>query len=97
MARMSYLPLPDFLTIKKSSIHGLGLFTEKDIEPGVNLGPSHYLCKDGYLRLPLGGFINHSENNNLKMVRKKRFFHVVTTVYVYADQELTGNYEKWWE
>ena len=26
-----YKPLPDFLTIKESDIHGLGLFTKKDL------------------------------------------------------------------
>lgn len=29
-----YLPLPDSLTIKQSSIHGLGLFAREDLPGG---------------------------------------------------------------
>ena len=36
-----YKPLPDFLTIKKSDIHGLGLFSKKFIPEGTELGISH--------------------------------------------------------
>lgn len=86
--------MPSFLTIKQSSIHGLGLFAIEYIDEGTDLGQSHYLCKDGFIRLPLGGFINHSNDPNLKLVRKKgtRFFHAVTIKVVHAGSELTGNY-----
>lgn len=89
-----YTPLPNFLTIKQSNIHGLGLFTIKDINEGTDLGQSHYLCKDGFIRLPLGGFVNHSDNPNLKLVRKKgtRFFHAIATKFIQAGSELTGEY-----
>jgi hypothetical protein len=87
-----YAPLPSFLTIKQSNIHGLGLFTTEDINKGVDLGQSHYLCKDGLIRLPLGGFINHSNNSNLILKRNKRFFHAVTTKNIKAGEELLGNY-----
>ena len=89
-----YAPLPVFLTIKQSNIHGLGLFTIQDIEQGTDLGPSHYLCKDGFIRLPLGGFVNHSNTPNLKLIRKNgtRFFHAVTIKFIHADSELTGEY-----
>tara|TARA_X000001036_G_C20583948_1_gene767954 strand:- start:131 stop:481 length:351 start_codon:yes stop_codon:yes gene_type:complete len=62
-----YKPLPDFLTIKKSDIHGLGLFSKKFIPEGTELGISHLHNEnfpDNYLRLPLGGFINHHEMPN---------------------------------
>jgi hypothetical protein len=89
-----YAPLPSFLTIKQSTIHGLGLFTTEDIKMGTDLGQSHYLCKDGFIRLPLGGFVNHSSTPNLKLVRKKgtRFFHAITIKFVQAGSELTGAY-----
>ena len=38
-----YKPLPDFLTIKESPIHKLGLFTLEDISKGTNLGRSHFV------------------------------------------------------
>lgn len=86
--------MPGFLTIKQSNIHGLGLFTTEDIDEGTDLGQAHYLCKDGIIRLPLGGFVNHSDNPNLKLVRKTgtRFFHAVTIKVVHAGSELTGKY-----
>lgn len=41
MTEHIYKPLPSFLTIKESSIHGIGLFTKEDIQPGTLLGVSH--------------------------------------------------------
>lgn len=67
MLTNEYKPLPDFLTIKKSDIHGLGLFSKKFIPEGTELGISHLHNEnfpDNYLRLPLGGFINHHEIPN---------------------------------
>ena len=63
---MNYKPLPDTLTIKKSNIQGLGLFATTDIREGVlGIGwvkQDHF--PDGFLRTPMGGFINHSETPN---------------------------------
>ena len=52
-----YRPLPEFLTIKKSNIEGLGLFTTKYLSQDVNLGISHVYhidFEDSYVRTPLG-------------------------------------------
>ena len=66
-----YKALHDDITIKKSSIHGLGVFAIKDIPQDIVLGISHVKDKDntgryhrGYIRTPLGGFINHSTQPN---------------------------------
>ena len=40
---MNYRPLPDSLTIKTSSIEGLGLFATKTIAKNTDLGMSHFL------------------------------------------------------
>jgi len=63
---MKYKPLPDGLTVKNSSIQGLGLFATKEIENGViGIGWAKYdHFPDGYVRTPLGGFINHSNKPN---------------------------------
>ena len=69
--KTEWKPLPDFLTISESQIDGLGLFTLKDLDKGVDLGISHiYNSKfqDGYIRLSLGAFINHHEMPNCKAV-----------------------------
>ena len=57
----NWRPLPGFLTIKESTIEGLGLFTTKMLPAGTDLGITHIYdtrFQDGYIRLPLGAFIN---------------------------------------
>jgi|TARA_B110000438_G_C15558778_1_gene540199 hypothetical protein len=64
-----YRPLPDGLTIKKSPIEGLGLYATKDIEANTFIGLTHILderFENNYLRTPLGGFYNHSDNPNVQ-------------------------------
>ena len=66
---MTYRPLPKEVTIKESDIDGLGLFATEDIPQDTLLGITHILdsrWEDGYIRLPLGGFYNHSETPNMK-------------------------------
>jgi hypothetical protein len=62
----TYKPLPDSLHIGKSKIHGQGLVASEDIAVGTELGVSHYRKGDDVIRTPLGGFINHSEDPNVK-------------------------------
>ena len=74
---MTYKPLPESLTIKDSKVHGLGLFTTQDIVKGVTLGISHVYNEDfenNYVRTPLGGFINHSNDPNAKLQEENNNF-----------------------
>tara|TARA_B100000131_G_scaffold186524_1_gene179546 strand:+ start:8269 stop:8595 length:327 start_codon:yes stop_codon:yes gene_type:complete len=61
-----YRPLPKGLTVKESGIHGLGLFATENISSQTFLGESHVWSerKGGWIRTPIGGFINHSDNPN---------------------------------
>ena len=64
-----YRPLPEGLTIKKSPIEGLGLYATKDIKTNIFIGLTHVLderFENNYLRTPLGGFYNHSDNPNVQ-------------------------------
>ena len=64
-----YRPLPDILTIKKSSIEGLGLYAQEDIKTNTYLGITHILderFENKYIRTPLGGFYNHSNEPNVQ-------------------------------
>ena len=66
-----YNPLPETVTIKKSEIHGLGLFAEKDIPRETILGLTHIkhtTFPQNWLRTPLGGFYNHSDDPNCKLI-----------------------------
>ena len=90
-----YKPLPEGLKIQDSRIHGQGLFTIKLIPESRVLGPTHYEYSktEQLLRLPLGGFINHSDNPNCRVVTSEYGFHVIITERVMQpDEELTINY-----
>ena len=64
---MKYKPLPNRLTISRSSVDGLRLFAVTRIPAGTVLGCSHVRddrFSNNFIRTPLGGFINHSNNPN---------------------------------
>ena len=64
-----YRPLPDILTINKSPIEGLGLYAVKDIKANIFLGVTHIFdekFENNYIRTPLGGFYNYSNNPNIQ-------------------------------
>ena len=63
-----YKPLPNELTIKKSPIEGLGLYATEDIKKNSYLGVTHIRdeqFENKYIRTPVGGFYNHSNNPNV--------------------------------
>lgn len=93
----TFEPLPSNVTIKKSCIHGLGLFAIKNIPLETELGISH--IKDdrfshGYIRTPLGGFFNHSKNPNCEAVYKRDFIKIRTLTDINSGEEITVNYSK---
>jgi SET domain-containing protein len=67
-----YKPLPKQLTVKTSSIEGLGLYAIEDIKKNSFIGVSHIRdeqFENKYIRTPIGGFYNHSnEPNVIRMV-----------------------------
>jgi SET domain-containing protein len=89
---MTYRPLPESLTIKSSGIEGLGLFATQDIKAGTQLGVSHIIISDDIIRLPLGGFINHTDNPNCVRidVANKSYLHTLKDIK--QDEELTLKY-----
>ena len=74
---MSYRPLPKQVTIKKSNVDGLGLFAVEHIERETVLGVSHVTninFENGYIRTPLGGFVNHSQEPNCMFFNEQNKF-----------------------
>ena len=66
-----YRPLPKELTIKNSLIEGLGLFATQDIKKNSFIGITHIRdeqFENKYIRTPLGGFYNHSNEPNVRRV-----------------------------
>ena len=66
-----YKPLPSILTIRKSPIEGLGLYATENIKSNCFIGLTHIKddnFENGYIRTPLGGFYNHSNEPNVRRV-----------------------------
>jgi len=92
---MTYLPLPFNVYLKRSEIHGMGLYAKEDIEKGHVFGITHvsdYEFEDGYIRTPLGGFFNHSETPNCEAYKEGRYIKLKTIIDVKKDEELTAFY-----
>jgi len=95
-----YKPLPDNecikLTIAKSKIQGLGLFTKLFEPKGVNFGVSHYKIEGELIRTPLGGFINHSDDPNCIKTKLHTDnyikYNLVTIKDITGGEELTVKY-----
>lgn len=60
-----YKPLCSGLVIKEG-IQGNGVFAVEDFKAGIFLGETHIWCskRREWIRTPLGGFLNHSEDPN---------------------------------
>jgi len=102
----TYRPLPKYLTISASSIEGLGLIAIDDIVPNVPMGITHVhdpRFEDSFVRTPLGGFINHSDNPNCEILYEEnsntieRGLPVIRTLYsikpIAKGEELTVKYK----
>ena len=92
---VTYRPLPDFLYVSRSEIEGHGLFTSKPIKAGVVLGITHVKderFENDYIRTPLGGFFNHSEDPNCIAHPEGRFIYLITLKDIEEGEELTARY-----
>ena len=92
----TYRPLPKQVTIKQSDIEGLGLYSTESLYPGQYLGITHVAndrFENGYIRTPLGGFINHSDTPNCE-VREDVDGNLMlfTLRRILPDEELTLKY-----
>ena len=95
-----YQPLPKNecikLTIEKSKVEGLGLFTQLFVPKGVNFGVSHIKIKNEIIRTPLGGFINHSDEPNCEKIKLQTDnyykYNLVAIKDITGGDELTVKY-----
>ncbi len=96
MSANYYRPLPEHVTIKQSLIEGLGLFAKHDIPENLELGLTHVDAPDfpdGYIRTPLGGFINHSKSPNCRLKEHMGNMYLFTIAAIYKGDELTLCYK----
>ena len=89
---VSYRPLPFYLTIKESNIHGLGLFSLTEIPQNTTIGMTHVEVENDLIRTPLGGFVNHSEEPNCERKQHNNRWFLKTTQDIEKNEELTLKY-----
>ena len=103
-----YKPLPDSVVVKESPIHGYGLYATAPIKKGTHLGVSHIYApgfnfelldsfSQNYIRTPVGGFINHSDEPNCHKIESPEesvitYYSLVTSRDIEKDEELTTTY-----
>ena len=91
-----YKPLPHYVTIKRSPISGLGLFATERIEAHSLIGVTHHAderAEDGFIRTPLGGFGNHSDDPNCtKLLMEDGSWWITTNQDIMAGEEITWHY-----
>lgn len=90
-----YKPLPDYVTIELSQIHGHGLFATDNIDANHVIGVTHVRdnrFQDGYIRTPLGGFFNHSTEPNCEIIEEGDFLKLKTLREIKDGEELTATY-----
>ena len=91
-----YTPLPDNVTIKKSPIHGFGLYASERINKGTLIGITHHVnsrSENGVIRTPLGGFGNHSDTPNcFKVLMEEMTWMIGAEEDIDPGEELTWNY-----
>jgi hypothetical protein len=96
-----YKPLPEYLAIGPSDIHGAGIFAKEDIPAGIEIGITHIYdpdFDDDHIRTPLGGFINHSETPTceIKTDESETIRKLYTLTKIEAGKELTVKYN-WYD
>ena len=87
-----YKPLPDGLYVSNSDIAGQGLFTNRKLEVGTELGLSHKMKDDNLIRTPLGGFINHSEEPNVQKYQIGNDYFIKVIKDINVGEEITLKY-----
>ena len=92
-----YNPLPEYLAIGPSDIHGAGIIARDDIPKGVVIGITHVYDTDfehDYIRTPLGGFINHSDAPNCDLIdHETEEYKLLRTIKkIESGKELTLKY-----
>ena len=94
-----YKPLPNCTTIKESKIEGLGIFATEDIEARYDFGAGWIKVPMiiGFIRTPVGGFINHAKQPNCIITElinwdDYKVYNLISLRKIKKGQELTVYY-----
>ena len=92
-----YYPLPKYLAIGPSNIDGVGLIANDDMPEDIIIGITHIYdpnFQHDYIRTPLGGFLNHSDNPNCELIEEDDddYKKLKTLRKIEQSEELTVKY-----
>ena len=95
--KIPYNPLPEYLAIGPSQIHGAGILAKEDIPGEVVIGITHIYdpnFQHDYIRTPLGGFINNSNSPNCELIddENEDYKQLKTLQKIEQGKELTLKY-----
>lgn len=91
----TFRPLREGLRIGESKINGQGLFATKDWKVGEVIGVTHLQderFQDGWCRTATGGFINHSDTPNIKIVNDNDMKYGKALRHIFEGEEMTSFY-----
>lgn len=91
---MTYRPMPDKTKLSQGK-EGLGVFASHRILAGEVIGLGHVKRSsepDGWLRTPLGGFVNHSLTPNCQAQLRDDEIIIIALKDIHEDEELTVFY-----
>jgi SET domain-containing protein len=91
-----YKPIPYPLLLKKSKIHGYGIFSLETFkeESIITESPTHLVCGDSFTQTPIGGFINHSDKPNSTFIKEGNSYKLKSLTKVRRGEEITVDYNK---
>tara|TARA_R110001599_G_scaffold192108_1_gene387392 strand:+ start:1281 stop:1664 length:384 start_codon:yes stop_codon:yes gene_type:complete len=91
----TFRPLREGLRIRESNINGQGLFATRDWKVGEVIGITHLQderFQDGWCRTATGGFINHSDTPNIKIVNDNDMKYGKVVRHIFDSEEMTSFY-----
>lgn len=95
LANHNWTPLPSGFRIENSNIARQGLFTERNLEASTVIGVTHRYregAPNNMDRTCLGGFINHSLDNNCVLRKECNTLVLYTIRDISSWEEITLNY-----
>lgn len=91
--------ISDLVAVKKSPVHGVGIFAKEDIAAGTFIHYTHITTKEyGWINIHPNNLANHSKvNRNCESVMSKdqeNIKEIVTTTDIKAGEELFLDYSE---
>ena len=90
------MKLNKLVEVKKSNIHGIGIFSKKKINKNtkIDIGIQYYYNVIPYITKNFGSLINHSYEPNCHLEMYNNNYYVTSNKIINNKEEITLNYNK---